>query len=289
MSELTAQMVERGRGVAPADAARRRRLSHDIRTARERLTSSSGLQRTFEYELVRLYAENHSGSSAAVLLLAVAIGAVATLWFPLAVASGWLTLVVAVLGLQFALSARFRRADPDAVVLSEWQRWFVSAELMSGAVWAAALHWLAAIEGGTNGFALFVAVMAAAVTTVLSATIPAAVYAGMVPLILAMAIVMATARGLPNAMLVAMTASALLFFLVLANRLYSSTLSSIRSRAEKGQLFVELEEAKANSAEARRRAEEFARAARQELECLPRSECRAILEAITDWSIRREK
>ena len=40
---------------------------------------------------------------------------------------------------------------------------------------------------------------------------------------------------------------------------------------------------------ARRRAEEFARAARQELECLPRSECRSILESLGDWSVRREK
>ncbi len=40
---------------------------------------------------------------------------------------------------------------------------------------------------------------------------------------------------------------------------------------------------------ARRKAEEFARTARQELECLPRSECRTILESMTDWSIRREK
>lgn len=40
---------------------------------------------------------------------------------------------------------------------------------------------------------------------------------------------------------------------------------------------------------ARRRAEEFARNARTALECLPRSECRAILEQITDWSVRREK
>lgn len=40
---------------------------------------------------------------------------------------------------------------------------------------------------------------------------------------------------------------------------------------------------------ARRRAEEFARSARQELEGLPRSKCRTILEAITEWCIRREK
>ena len=40
---------------------------------------------------------------------------------------------------------------------------------------------------------------------------------------------------------------------------------------------------------ARRRADEFARTARQELECLPRSECRSILEVLTEWSVRREK
>lgn len=40
---------------------------------------------------------------------------------------------------------------------------------------------------------------------------------------------------------------------------------------------------------AKRRAEEFAKAAKHELECLPRSECRAILEGVAEWSIRREK
>jgi octaprenyl-diphosphate synthase len=40
---------------------------------------------------------------------------------------------------------------------------------------------------------------------------------------------------------------------------------------------------------AKRRAEEFAKTAKQELECLPRSECRAILEMIAEWSVRREK
>lgn len=42
-------------------------------------------------------------------------------------------------------------------------------------------------------------------------------------------------------------------------------------------------------AHAKRRAEELARQARQELECLPRGECRTILESLTDWSVRREK
>jgi octaprenyl-diphosphate synthase len=40
---------------------------------------------------------------------------------------------------------------------------------------------------------------------------------------------------------------------------------------------------------AKRKADEFARAAKSELECLPRGECRAVLEGIADWSVRREK
>jgi octaprenyl-diphosphate synthase len=40
---------------------------------------------------------------------------------------------------------------------------------------------------------------------------------------------------------------------------------------------------------ARQRADELARAARQELECLPRSEFRTILDSLGEWSVRREK
>lgn len=40
---------------------------------------------------------------------------------------------------------------------------------------------------------------------------------------------------------------------------------------------------------ARRTADEYATRARQELDCLPPSECRAILQKLTEWSTRREK
>ena len=40
---------------------------------------------------------------------------------------------------------------------------------------------------------------------------------------------------------------------------------------------------------AKKRADEFVRSARQQLDGLPRSECRTILEGMTDWCVRREK
>jgi octaprenyl-diphosphate synthase len=78
------------------------------------------------------------------------------------------------------------------------------------------------------------------------------------------------------------------------NRLPAAEAESLRSairtgEAGLGRRVLHALEKTQSLAYARRKAEEFARVARQELECLPRGECRAILEAMTDWSIRREK
>jgi octaprenyl-diphosphate synthase len=78
------------------------------------------------------------------------------------------------------------------------------------------------------------------------------------------------------------------------NRLPAADAESLRTAIRVGgdglgrRVLLALEKTQ-SLAYARRKAEEFARAARQELECLPRSECRAILEAMTDWSVKREK
>jgi octaprenyl-diphosphate synthase len=78
------------------------------------------------------------------------------------------------------------------------------------------------------------------------------------------------------------------------NRLPAADADALRTAIRVGEaglgrrVLVALEKTQ-SLAFARRKAEEFARTARQELECLPRSECRTILEAMTDWSVRREK
>ena len=74
-----------------------------------------------------------------------------------------------------------------------------------------------------------------------------------------------------------------LFFVILGNRLYSSALATIQSRAEKDAMFAELEQAKANSDEARRRAEE-ANLARSRFMATMSHELRTPLNAILGFS-----
>ena len=49
MSDLTVEMVQRGRGPSTQEAARRLGVAREIRSARERLTSGTGLERAFDH------------------------------------------------------------------------------------------------------------------------------------------------------------------------------------------------------------------------------------------------
>ncbi len=72
-----------------AAAKRRRVATQRVRDARDRLTSTTGTRPVFDYEMMRLFAQNRLSASLVVLLLVATVGFLSSLWTGAATAGIW--------------------------------------------------------------------------------------------------------------------------------------------------------------------------------------------------------
>ncbi len=284
MHEVTAEMIERGRAGDPAASAHRRRLAARIREAREKLTSSGSGQRTFDVELLRMFAERQRGATPPMAVLALVVAGVATVWVPVTDVLIWLSLLCSAILLLSSWSSKFL-ADPDAGSnLFRWQRRFVLGEAMRGLTWALLVALLLNVsDPAAQTFVLFVLLLVAATTAMLSASVPLAVYASLSPITVAIFVFTRPIQGHDALPLMTLAGGAQIFFIVLARRLYRTALETLAVQAEKDALIIELEQAKLNSDEARRRAEEASLAKSRFLATMSH-ELRTPLNAILGFS-----
>ena len=284
MDEVTAEMIERGRGSDDDRSVQRRRTASKLREAREKLTSSGSGNHAFDVELLRLYASGRRGATLAQVVLAAVTAGVLSLWVPAAEAGAWAALTLSSIAASAALARTFLRQAPGMEAIAGWTRVFVVAEAIQGSVWAfSALPVIGAHDAAAQTFVLFVLLLVGAMTAMISAAVPAAVYAALLPMTAAIAVFARPAVGYQFLPVLAVAMGAQLYFVVLARRLYATTLATLSFQAEKDALIVELEQSKLNSDEARRRAEEASLAKSRFLATMSH-ELRTPLNAILGFS-----
>jgi len=255
MSEVTAQMIENARGDAAA-TARRRRMAIALRKARHALTNDGDMEAAQAAGLMRLFAQSNRSATPAMGIVALVVGATATLWIPAAYVLVWASCVCCALAVLYWFSISFLHTVDVEISARHWRRKFVASQTLVGFSWALIVALLLrAPDDHARTFVLVVLLLIAAMTAMIASAIPYAVAGGLAPVTAAILLVIGPTSHFETATLSSLCVLILAYFVVLANRLHRSSIDGLSFQAEKDSLIAELEQAKLNSDEARRRAE----------------------------------
>jgi len=244
-----------------ADAARvaherRLRLSRSVRETRDRLTSTSGIKPAYDHELLRLYAEHRLGGSLALFLLVSLVGLASSLWTGGYSALIWTFLALTIHAMNVAACRRFLAAPVNPDTQRRFRILFTLLDFLFGVSWVLNINVLVDVGAqGAGDFSLFAMLLVVAVFSMLAASIPAAVYASTMP-VAGIVVIQYLIRGeAQDLVLAGLTAGAEAYFVMVANRLHISAVAALEARGQLDSLIGELEQAKAKSDEAARRAE----------------------------------
>lgn len=242
--------------------AGRARAPEAWKATRERLARGNSIRPEFEYELLLMFARNELGAAVTMPALFVIFSLASMFWAPIADAVVWLGLVISAKLALFWVSGRFLALAKSEVDLKQWRLRFEITELLNGVTWAGfVLVGAGQVTGAASTvfsshvfiFATLIVVLAIRMT--FASTLLSVLYAGTVPMTIAVVLRLSLLGDPFYYALAAMAVGVHAYFIFLAKGLNATALAMLEFRAEKDALIAELEEEKTISDEARHRAE----------------------------------
>jgi two-component system, cell cycle sensor histidine kinase PleC len=150
---------------------------------------------------------------------------------------------------------RYLAEQPAPNATRKWRTRFMALDLLYGLAWTIILVHPTGSDMAANSLTMFLMLLVVAVSSMLASSLPIAAIAATAPVTFGVALSFILRGNFDSYVLGALSVAAEGYFILLAQRLHSTTLAALEARAEKDALIGELEQAKAISDEARHRAE----------------------------------
>ncbi len=270
--------------IAPAEQPKRTQFSRTMRRARQQLISTSGSRPAFDLDMIHNYALNRMRAGLVLPILTLVVAGVSW-WFE---HNGWIIVwFFANISMQLAIlyaCYHFLEKQVDFQNLKKWVTTFIIAEITHGVIWA--MLFLGVVNNSNIMSVLLAFVselMLVAILAMFCSSIRRAVLWSTFLPTLTLFYVLLSSNIIVNQFIGALVLLIEFYFLLLSRQLYESTCNALLARAEKDELIHELEQAKGNSDEARRRAEESSLAKSRFLATMSH-ELRTPLNAIIGFS-----
>jgi two-component system, cell cycle sensor histidine kinase PleC len=283
MTEVAADMIAIAPGAETGIAAKQRRFS--LRYRNQTPGACAVDPPDFDVALLGLFAKGRRSSAVTRAGLGAIFAAIALAWLAADVVFVWFCLNIAALASTQLIARRFSRVPVSSDGAKSWRRKFIVAETVQGAIWAILIGLLGQCsDPAALACAVVMGLLVAAISATISPCIPAAALGAMAPIALTILTFAREASFSDGALqLIVLAFGAQLYFLLLARKLHAAAVEALTFQGEKDELIAELEQSKANSDLARRRAEE-ANLAKSRFLATMSHELRTPLNAILGFS-----
>lgn len=243
-------------GARQAAGSGQRAVARSVQEARERLTYRPGSRPEFDYELLLMFVNNELSASLTIPMLAVIVALAAMFWAPADKLVYWLASVFIAKGIILSLCRQFRRRARADVNVKVWMAKLIAAEFLYGVTWASvAFVQVSGADPSAHIFIFASLIVVISMRMMFASTVMPIVYAGTIPITVALVARFVTLDNPFYWAMAAMTVGVHIYFIFLMKGLNTTVLAMLEYRAQKDGLIAELEHAKSISDEARRRAE----------------------------------